>query len=134
MPNGHHGSKEEWERMEAPLVELDPLIESFAKSRNLTVSRNYHSWPERSLTINDEIHRQVQVWLRDEKQMTFKIVAVAWQDRGLKRYLKDEVIAEDKTAEGLRKNLLGWLEEGYKTVITWTPSDMKFVTHIQKLP
>jgi len=35
MSNGHHGSKDEWERMETPLVELDPVIKAFAESHKM---------------------------------------------------------------------------------------------------
>jgi hypothetical protein len=49
MPNGFHGSEEEWERIEAPLRTIDAGIAAFAERNGLIGSKNYHNWPERSL-------------------------------------------------------------------------------------
>jgi hypothetical protein len=48
MPNGFQGSEKQWHRMEAPLVQVDPLLEKFAVAHKLRLSKNYHGQPERS--------------------------------------------------------------------------------------
>jgi len=39
MPNGFHGSSEAWERMEAPLRALDPVLEDFAARHGTSLCR-----------------------------------------------------------------------------------------------
>ena len=46
---GWHGTQEEWGRIERPLLELDPVIDDFAKRARLAVTKNLKDWPERSL-------------------------------------------------------------------------------------
>lgn len=133
MPNGHHGAKDKWERMEAPLVELDPLIENFAKSHKMELSRNYHNWPERSLTMDNELHRKIQIYMKNEEPPTFIVAAYAWRDSESERYLKQEFVTEPVAPAALRIHLLSWLEQSYKTVMAWKAEDLEFATKLQKL-
>ena len=134
MPNGYHGSKGEWDRLEAPLVELDPVIKSFAESHKMELSSNYHNWPERSLTAIDELHRKIQIFMKNEEPPTFVIGAYAWRDIDANRYLKSEFVTEAVPLSALRLHLLSWLEQSYKTVMAWKPEELEFATRIQKAP
>lgn len=46
---GWYDSKEEWQRIEAPLLEVDSIFEVFAAENGLAVSKNHKDWPERSI-------------------------------------------------------------------------------------
>ena len=46
---GWSGTLEEWNRIEGPLLEIDPIIRDFAKKAGLTVTKNMKDWPERSM-------------------------------------------------------------------------------------
>ncbi len=133
MPNGHHGPKEEWDRLEAPLVELDPVIRAFAENHKMKFSSNDHAWPERSLTIVDELHRKIQIYLKNEEPLTFIVGAYAWRDSESDRCLKMEFVTEPVSPPALRINLLSWLEQSYKTVMAWKTEDLEFATKLQKL-
>jgi hypothetical protein len=133
MPNGHHGPKEEWDRLEAPLKTLDAEIEAFAKSHGLELSSNYHNWPERSLTKDDGVRRTIQIFL-NEDELTFSVGIYASQDRGLDRYMKKEFITKDASLQQLSSNLKSWLEQGYKTVIAWKVEDLPFAVTFPKMP
>jgi hypothetical protein len=43
MPNGYYGSIEDWEKMEAPLLDVDELLARFAVERNMHLVKNYHT-------------------------------------------------------------------------------------------
>jgi hypothetical protein len=60
MPNGHHGTDEEWKRLEAPLRDVDNAIDAFAKRHRIAIGRNYHNWPERSLRWGSDPERLIQ--------------------------------------------------------------------------
>lgn len=134
MPNGYHGPEEDWERMEAPLVALDSLLEGFAKSHGMALSRNYHNWPERSLTLEDDLSRLIQIFLVDESQLTFNFWVCATQDRDLERFWKQDYLAKEVSSEELRANISDWLERGHKAVMEWKAKDLVFANRIQKLP
>jgi hypothetical protein len=40
MPNGFYGPVEQWERMEAPLQEIDSQLQTFANTRSMNIERN----------------------------------------------------------------------------------------------
>lgn len=60
MPNGDYGPHEEWDRLEEPLCRADPVIAAFSQRRELSISRNYHNWPERTLSWGDNPTTLVQ--------------------------------------------------------------------------
>jgi len=47
--------------MEAPLRALDPVLEACADWHGMSLSRNSHNWPERSLAWGAPIHRLIQL-------------------------------------------------------------------------
>jgi hypothetical protein len=68
MPNGFTGSQEEWERLEAPLRAVDGLLETYAARHGLSLRKNYHNWPERSLLREAGVRRLIQIYLGEEKK------------------------------------------------------------------
>ena len=46
---GWYGTKEEWQRIEKPLLEIDSIVDDFANELSLSVSKNHKDWPERSI-------------------------------------------------------------------------------------
>jgi len=127
------GSKAEWERIERPLVELDPAIGTFAKKHGLSCSANYHGWPERSLVWGAGVRRLIQIYLEDEARLTFRVWLCASQDRGLKRYWKRENLREGLDPEQLKAELLELLEMAYEKVNSWPQSSLEFATDIAAL-
>ena len=86
MPNGYYGSIEDWQRMEAPLLDIDDLLEKLAEERNLEVVRNYHNWPSRHLEwVTDGIYRGVQILAADKPQ-AYHMGVVAWEDKNDQRH------------------------------------------------
>lgn len=87
---GWYGTKEEWERIESPLLEVDSIINDFAKEAGLSVTKNHKDWPERSIVWGKDIRSLIQLYLANEKSLTFNLWLCASQDRGTKRYWKQE--------------------------------------------
>ena len=59
MPNGFQGSKEKWDKLEAPLVKLDKKLKDFANEYNIKIEKNYHSEPNRILSWGKKIKGQI---------------------------------------------------------------------------
>ena len=46
MPNGFHAlQKKEFERLEAPFLEIDELLQECAQTYRVEIEKNCHNWP-----------------------------------------------------------------------------------------
>jgi hypothetical protein len=96
MPNGFHGSLGTWEKMEAPFLQADPVLEKFAKAHAIGVSKNYHNWPERSLKWSSgKLNKLIQIYLKDEDRQTYCVWLCVSEVRGSKRYWKRQMFLEE---------------------------------------
>ncbi len=57
MPNGFHGPEEKWNDIEAPLRQIDSLLDAYGKSRRLAVTSNDRNWPSGSFEWGDVIKK-----------------------------------------------------------------------------
>lgn len=133
MANGEYfGTKKEWLRLEAPLLEVDPVIEQFAKENGLSVGKNHKDWPERSLIWGNEVRCLIQLYLASEEALTFNLWLCASQDRDGKRYWKQETPIKAKPVSEFKDQLPALLREGRDKLISWSqnPSTMEFATDI----
>jgi hypothetical protein len=116
---GWHGTREEWDRFEAPVRRLDSIFEAFAARHGLTVSRNGKDWPERSVSWGDDVRCLIQIWRVSEESPALKVWICASQDRGLKRFWKRAFLAKDADAEVLRPSLPAMLDKGFEQLKRW---------------
>jgi len=125
MPNGFHGTDQEWSRLEAPLLRLDPVLE-----RHLSLSRNYHNWPERSLTWGVPIRRLIQVYLEDAGDLTWNVWLCASEDRGANRYWKRTFLKHAVPIEEIERAFPDLLEEARVQLEAWSSEEFEFATKI----
>jgi len=127
MPNGgFDGSIEDWQKMEAPLLEIDILLAEFATERNMEVVRNYHNWPQRYLNWDSKgIHRSIQILAVDANKMTFHVSLIAWADKNDQRYLTSGWLKKAVPWLNIKGNLHELLEEGYRSLESWSEKDLK---------
>jgi hypothetical protein len=132
---GWYGTKEEWERIENPLINLDSIMDDFANDISLNVTKNYKDWPERSIAWGDNVRCLIQIYLVDDKKLTFNLWLCASQDRGLKRYWKNEFLVKEKTVDEFRDNLALLLREGFEKLTAWSDDteQLEFATNIEPL-
>jgi hypothetical protein len=125
LPNGFMGSKEEWRRMEAPYVRIDPILAAFAQRHRLELYRNYRD-ADRSLRFNDDLSRTIWIQATDTygTNGTYRITIIAYQDRP-KRYLKGEGIADAVTIPELDSIL----EQAVKQILSWTAADLELANY-----
>jgi len=124
MPNGFDGSQEEWKRMEGPLLEIDPILNAFGNRHAMNLSKNYHDWPERSLVWGDDIRRLIQIYLENEKAMTWNVWLCASQDRAVGRFWKNQFLRRAVPFHEIRSNLEELLGEARNIVTTWSERDL----------
>jgi hypothetical protein len=116
MPNGHHGTEEEWKRLEAPLREIDAAMEAFAKRHKMAISRNYHNWPERSLRWGSDPERLIQIYLEDDRRLTWK-----------REFLRHDVPMGDMSPV-----IDQLLDEAFLTVSSWRPEELELATTVDR--
>jgi len=117
---GWFGTREEWRRLEAPLLEVDPVIDAFAGESGLAVTRNNKDWPERSIAWGDEIRCLIQLYLADPAGVTFNLWICASADRGGKRYWKQETPIRQQRLPEFRQDLPSRLLEAREQLLAWS--------------
>jgi hypothetical protein len=130
MANGFQGSREEWDRLEAPLIALDPTLEAFARQRGLTLGKN-HKYPERSLTWGGSVSRLIQIFIAGDQGPTFNLWLCASEDRGGDRFWKQQFLLEAATGGELADGLESRLAYAHEIVASWQPGDLQFATHLR---
>jgi hypothetical protein len=125
MPNGFQGSTHDWDRMEAPLLKIDPMLASFANLHHLTKSANYHKWPERSLVwSSDGVRKLIQIYLEDEKSLTLNLWISASEDRGSERFWKQQFLRKAVPLQELERDLSQLLSNAKETLDAWSGRDL----------
>jgi len=131
MPNGFHESREAWDRIEAPLRPLDPALEAFARQHDMSLGRNYHNWPERSLRWGKPVSRLIQIYLEDEDQLTWNVWLCASEDRSSGRYWRREFLRKAVPIQEISGDLTTLLEQARRTVEGWSAQDLEFATKLR---
>lgn len=121
MPNGFHGPKEEWQKMEAPYVRIDPILVAFAQRHGIELLKNYRD-ADRSLRFNDTLSRAIWVHATEKYGMngTYQVSIIAHQDRH-ERYIKAATVAEAVAMDDLDRIL----EQAVSLVASWSESDLR---------
>ena len=120
MPNGFHGSQDEWKHMEAPLLEIDHILTVFGKRYGMKLSKNYHDWPERSLVWGGDVRHLIQIYLENEKTMTWNVWLCASQDRATGRFWKNQFLRRAVPFQEIHNVLEQLLEEARNIVTAWS--------------
>jgi hypothetical protein len=118
MPNGFQGSVDEWGRMEAPYIRIDPILAAFATRHALELHKNYRD-ADRSFRWDNGVSRSI--WIasmeKDGASGTYQVSIGAHRDRGSQRHVKHGIVADgvgidelDDTLERARRILASWSE------------------------
>ena len=127
MPNGgYDGSIEDFHKIEAPLIAIDPLLAQFAAERKIEVTNNYHGWPSRSLDwVSRGLNRSIQIVGVDAEKLTFHIGVIAWVDKDGQRYIVDAMLKQGEPWDRIRDQFPRLLEESFEMAESWSEKDLK---------
>lgn len=133
---GWYGTMAEWERLEAPLLKLDPTISSFADEHSLALARNHKDWPERSLRWGQNPSCLMQLYLADADALTWHLWLCCAEDRGRDRFWRQERLIDGEHISTFAPRISGLLKEGYLRLEEWkaAPDQLEFATRIAALP
>jgi hypothetical protein len=120
MPNGFHGPKKEWDRLEAPYVRIDPILSAFAQRHGVELYKNYRD-ADRSIRFNDSLSRAIWVNATDTygANETYDVSVLAHQDRP-ERFFKGDHVAHNVPISDLDRVL----ERAATLVASWTADDL----------
>jgi hypothetical protein len=133
---GWYGTPEEWQRLEAPLLQVDSCIERFAREHSLNLSKNHKEWPERSLTWGENPRCLIQLYLAEEEDLTWNLWLCCSEDRGGERFWRKEFAVRGQKLEQFIMDLPKLLDESLKQLNDWraAPDKLEFATKLQPLP
>ena len=124
MANGFQGSPKEWERISSPLEKLDSILEKFANEKGLPLAANTKNWPDREFRWTFQIERLIQIYLEDDKELTWTLWACAYQFRNSINMTKKKCLLKGVSIEEMQANLPEKLEEAYELVLGWNSGDL----------
>ncbi len=131
---GYWHTKADWQRAEAPLRRLDPVLDAFAGQHRLRITRNLKDWPERSIAWGDSIRLLIQVYLTDPQHLTFNVWLCASHDRGDQRYWKHEMPVRGLPVEAFENDFASLLREAKAKLESWSEADFEFATPLARKP
>jgi len=111
MANGFHGTTEEWDRIAKLLESLDPILEEFASSKYIPLGKNSKNWPDRELRWVDNLHRLIQIYLQNEKELTWTLWICAYQLGEQNHIWRHETIINSVSILDIQSKLESLLEE-----------------------
>jgi hypothetical protein len=122
---GWHGTREEWDRIEAPLLDIDSVISEFAAKVGLSVQKNQKDWPSRHIEWGSDVRCLIQLYLADQETLTFNLWLCASEDRGNKRYWKQEMPIKQLPVSDFAGSLGAQLQKGHAKLSEWCKNKMQ---------
>jgi hypothetical protein len=74
------------------------------------------------------VRKLIQVFLRDERNLTLTVWICAWTDRAQNRFWKQKKIRDAVTVEEIAPELDDVLTEGKKILDSWSDPDLELAT------
>lgn len=124
MANRFSGSKEDFENLESDLRTLDSVLENYAKKHHMLLTKNYHNWPERSLTWTDENKKLIQIYLADENKHTYNFWICASRDLDGQRLWKQDYLVKEESFTKLSDALESRLDKALDMLSSWKNKDL----------
>lgn len=127
MPNGLNISKqsETWRRLEAPLLEADPVLKTFADSKGLNLRGNERNWPVRSIFWSScGLQRAIRVVLDDPRMETFAVVVCASVGVGMTFKSKKVFLKKGVRWPEIAPELEDLLAQAFNTAEQWSEDDL----------
>ncbi len=124
-------SEDDWEKFTKPLKRVDPFLREFADKIGATIDYDHQNNPSRAIRWGDQVIRLIQIFLDDEKDFKFTVWICASEDRGQKRYWKNETIFKNVDFEVIENQLKDILDSAYKTVESWKSTDLQFAVELK---
>lgn len=124
MPNGHNLKPEEFQKLEAPLLQLDTLLLEYAIQHKMRIRKNYRDVPERSLTWTEENQNWIMIRVSDIDNQTCDIGICAIKDINGVRYWKNEILLSNKPLHDIKSNFFSYLDRAINILQSWTKQDL----------
>ena len=133
---GWYGTTEEWQRLEEPLLSIDPVLERFAATHDIELLKNEKDAPGRALRWGNNPNFLMQVFLADEAALTWNVWLCCVEDRDDRRYWLHDYPVRDQSIESFGSQLNMLLGQGFARLKTWEahPEQLEYATKLARTP
>jgi hypothetical protein len=133
---GWYGTAEEWQRLEGPLLTIDPVLELFSARHDIELLKNEKDAPGRAFRWGDNPNFLIQVFLADEGPLTWNLWLCCVEDRDDSRYWLNGYAVRAQPIESFGSELDTLLEEGFARLTAWgsNPEQLEFATKLAPMP
>ena len=125
----------DFNQLEKPLLELDPIFEKFANKYSLIITKNQKDCPERSIVWGTNVRCLIQLYLSSETGGYFNLWLCASEDTANERFWKHETPIKALKIDDFKTDLYELLEESFVKLNTWANdrSTLEFATKLGKV-
>ncbi len=127
MTKDFQGSPQAWQRITEPLERIDAKLEKFANEKDLPLGKITKNWPNREFRWTYQIERLIEIYLEDEKELTWSLWICAYQYANSLQLTKKKIILKGISIEELNMQLENALEDAYKKVMSWSKGSLSEV-------
>lgn len=133
---GWYGTSEEWQRLEGPLLTIDPVLEAFSVRHGIELLKNEKDSPGRSFRWGDNPGFLIGFSLQDEATLSWNLWLCCFEDRDDSRYWRNEYAIREEPVEAFGPQLDSLLEESFARVEAWgaNPEQLQFATKLAPMP
>jgi len=128
-------SEKEFRKLEAPLIEIDPILLDFARRHNMQLDKNAKGWPVRELNwdLNSVTSRgkQIAIFVSPEGK-NYDFCLAAGEHRGNENHYRKKMFHEHSPWSVIQANLANDLENAFKEGQSWKFEDLPLVGFLSR--
>jgi hypothetical protein len=131
-----YGTPDEWQRLEAPLLTIDRILECFATFYGMVLLKNARDYPGRSLQWGSDPHFLIQLYLERETEPSWNVWRCCFEEREGSHFWRNDFAVRDEPLKSFEERLPALLEESFNTLQAWgsDPAQLEPATSLTVVP
>jgi len=126
----------EWQRLEAPLLTIDPILECFANNYGMALFKTGQEHPERSLHWGGNPGFLIQLYLENETEPSWNLWRCCFEDREGSHFWRNDFPVRSEQLHSFRERLPVLLDDSLIELQAWAadPDKLELTTSLGPIP
>lgn len=127
---------DEWQRLEAPLLTIDPILECFAENFGMTLFKTGQEHPERSLHWGANPNFLIQLFMERETEPSWNLWRCCFQEREGSHFWRNDFAFQGEKLQSFQARLPAMLDESLVKLQAWAsePDQLELTTSLEPIP
>jgi hypothetical protein len=129
-------SPDEWQRLEAPLLTIDPVLECFARNYDIALYKTGEESPQRSLHWGTNPNFLIQLYLERESEPSWSLWRCCFQQREGGLFWRNDFAVRGEKLELFQGDLPELLDESLVKLQAWAgdPAGFEWARSLAPFP